>query len=68
MPRSSGSRFCGACLATVNDRWLAKHHFASAIPDEHAFAQAMDSAILPIDAWIEKMDVDGDASVFRLWT
>jgi TIR domain len=32
------------------DRWLAKHHFAGTIPDEHAFAQAMDQcqAILAV--------------------
>jgi hypothetical protein len=68
MHRSSGSRFLRCLPSNGYDRWLAKHHFASTIPDEHAFAQAMDSAILPIDAWIEKMDVDGDASVFRVWT
>jgi hypothetical protein len=50
MPRSSGSRFCGACLSNGYDRWLAKLHFASAIPDAHAFAQAMDQcqAILAV--------------------
>src|ERR1700738_4678970 len=32
------------------DRWLAKHHFAGPIPDEHALAQAMDQcqAILAV--------------------
>ena len=32
------------------DRWLAKYHFATTIPDEHAFAQAMDQcqAILAV--------------------
>jgi subtilisin family serine protease len=32
------------------DRWLAKRHFASTIPDEHTFAQAMDQcqAILAV--------------------
>jgi hypothetical protein len=50
MPRSSGSRFCGACLSNGYDRWLAKLHFASTILDEHAFAQAMDQcqAILAV--------------------
>src|ERR1700733_9601697 len=32
------------------DRWLAKHHFAGAIPEEHALAQVMDQcqAILAV--------------------